>query len=53
MCTARRHSIFCILPPHVLVEIAKNGTKDQRAAAVQSLDIDHHRCGRTASTFNL
>ena len=41
MCSAHRHSIFCILPPQVLLEIAKNGTKEQREAAIRSLDIDH------------
>lgn len=35
-----RHSIFCILPPHVLVEIAKNGTSEQRRAAINTLDVD-------------
>ena len=35
-----RHSIFCILPPHVLVEIAKNGTSEQRQAAINTLDVD-------------
>jgi Zn-dependent metalloprotease len=42
MCSVhRRHSIFCILPPHILMEIAKNGTPEQREAALQALDIDH------------
>ncbi len=36
-----RNSIFCILPPHILVEIAKNGTKAQREAAVLTLGTDH------------
>jgi len=35
-----RHSIFCILPPHVLVEIGKNGTPEQRQAAINTLDVD-------------
>jgi Zn-dependent metalloprotease len=52
MCTGHRHSIFCILPPHVLVEIAKNGTKEQRDAAVETLGADHTiRTNRL--TFNL
>jgi Zn-dependent metalloprotease len=41
MCLTHRHSIFCILPPHVLFEIAKNGTKEQREAALNALDFDH------------
>lgn len=36
-----RHSIFCILPPHVLLNIARNGTKEQREFAIQTLDLDH------------
>ena len=39
---ATRHSIFCILPPHILIAIAKNAaTPEQRAAAVDALSIDH------------
>lgn len=52
MCDMDRHSIFCILPPHILVEIAKNGTPEQREAAVQALDLDNTlRSNRL--TFNL
>jgi Zn-dependent metalloprotease len=36
-----RHSIFCILPPHILNEIAKNGTPQQRESALQTLGMDH------------
>jgi len=36
-----RHSIFCILPPHILVQIAKNGTAEQRNAALEALSLDH------------
>lgn len=32
-----RHSIFCILPPHVLVNIASNGSQVQRSKAVDTL----------------
>ncbi len=35
-----RHSIFCILPPHVLHAMARNGTKDQREAALRTLALD-------------
>src|SRR4029077_10449918 len=35
-----RHSIFCILPPHVLIAIAKNGTPEQRQAAIDALNTD-------------
>ncbi len=31
------HSIFCITPPHMLKEIAQNGTAAQRVTAVQTI----------------
>src|SRR5262245_5382440 len=42
MCTrtARAPSIFCILPPHILREIAQNGTQQQRREALQTLATD-------------
>jgi Zn-dependent metalloprotease len=45
MCNAadhrsRPHSLLCILPPYVLREIARNGTAEQRAAALDALAID-------------
>lgn len=40
MCSRRRHSIFCILPPHILTEVAKNGTRQQRETALRALAID-------------
>ncbi len=36
-----RSSIFCILPPRVLLNIAKNGNEDQRASALQAISLDH------------
>ncbi|MBZ5601809.1 MAG: M4 family metallopeptidase [Acidobacteriia bacterium] len=53
MSTPCRHSIYCILPPHILKNIAKN-TKDakQREAALNALSVDHSiRSDRT--TFSL
>jgi Zn-dependent metalloprotease len=38
--TNQRHSIFCILPPHVLREIAKRGNKAQQSAALKTLALD-------------
>lgn len=35
-----RHSIFCIVPPHVLREMARNGTPAQRDAALDTLALD-------------
>lgn len=36
-----RHSIFCILPPHVLDQIARNGSKAQREWALDTLHTDN------------
>ncbi|MGF7209088.1 Zn-dependent metalloprotease [Skermanella aerolata] len=35
-----RHSIFCILPPYLLLEISQHGSPAQRAAATQTLASD-------------
>lgn len=35
-----RHSIFCLLPPHVLREIARRGTPAQRDAVLKTLALD-------------
>ena len=35
-----RHSIFCILPPHVLRDIALTGTEEQRQAALDTMAAD-------------
>jgi Zn-dependent metalloprotease len=36
-----RHSIFCFLPPHVLINLAKNGNAEERDFALQALSFDH------------
>ena len=49
----RKHSIFCILPPHILREIAKN-TKDNelRSKALNTLALDQtSRASRTNQQF--
>ena len=38
--TPHRHSIFCILPPHILREIASRGSKQQQDVALRSLALD-------------
>jgi Zn-dependent metalloprotease len=38
---ARRHPIFCILPPHIIDAIAQRGTAQQRARALRTLATDH------------
>jgi Zn-dependent metalloprotease len=41
MCQAEhRHSIFCILPPDVLSNIARRGKPEQREAAIDALNLD-------------
>lgn len=40
MCTATRHSIFCILPPHVLRSIVDKGTREQREMAATTMSLD-------------
>jgi Zn-dependent metalloprotease len=39
-CASRRHSIFCILPPHVLRAISQKGSAKQREAALRTLSTD-------------
>ncbi len=36
-----RNPIFCVVPPYVLDAIAKNGTPQQRAAALQTKSVDN------------
>lgn len=36
-----RHSIFCILPPYILEEMAKNGRPEDRNWALQTLGMDN------------
>src|SRR3954452_25044349 len=35
-----RHSIVCIIPPHIFEELAKNGDPGERVLAVQMLGAD-------------
>ncbi len=35
-----RHSLFCILPPHILHEMARRGSAAQRNAALSTLALD-------------
>jgi Zn-dependent metalloprotease len=42
MCNpSHAHSIFCILPPRILLNIAIHGSEEQRAVALQTLSVDH------------
>ncbi len=47
--TRRPHSIYCILPPHILRSLAQNGTPGQRHNALQTLSIDSTFRGLRAS----
>ena len=40
MYQTHHHSIFCVLPPHMLREIARNGTPAERDHALNTLAID-------------
>ena len=41
MCSkSTRHSVLCILPPHILRSIVERGTETQRAAAIRTLALD-------------
>jgi Zn-dependent metalloprotease len=35
-----RHSVCCLLPPHILHAVSRNGTPQQRKDALRTLDID-------------
>lgn len=35
-----RHSIFCLVPPYVLKQIAQNGSREQRIWATETLVRD-------------
>ncbi len=37
--SSHRHSIFCILPPHMLQELARNGTAAQKEVALRNLTL--------------
>jgi Zn-dependent metalloprotease len=42
MCTSStRHSIFCVLPPHILKSIVEKGTAEQRQNAANTLAVDN------------
>lgn len=38
---ANRHSRFCLIPPHILHEIAHRGSPEQRRFALDTLGADH------------
>jgi len=40
MCNHDRHSIFCILPPHILTNIARGGSSEEREFALRTLALD-------------
>jgi Zn-dependent metalloprotease len=49
---AHRHSIFCIIPPHMLRQIARNGDARQRELALETLAHDStNRSNREVANF--
>lgn len=44
--TLRQHSILCIVPPHILREIAQNGSANQQAWALRTLTISEQVRGQ-------
>jgi Zn-dependent metalloprotease len=38
--TRRTHSIYCILPPNILLNIARRGSPEQRSVVLDTLSID-------------
>lgn len=54
MCSrSQRHSVFCILPPHILRAIAERGSADQRESASRTLALDSTFRGLRASPLTL
>jgi len=43
-----RHSIFCIVPPHMLRELARNGSPEERNFALDTLALDSSNRTRRA-----
>lgn len=50
MCdVSNRNPLLCVLPPHILIEIARKGTPEDRDTALATLDMDYsHRSHRGA-----
>jgi Zn-dependent metalloprotease len=44
--TMHRHSIFCILPPHILKNIATKGTERQKNVAIDTLKLSAEMRGK-------
>src|SRR6266849_6115874 len=40
VCNVPRHSIQCILPPHILLNLARNGNEQERDFALRTLSLD-------------
>jgi len=41
MCSNHPQSIFCILPPQILTNLARNGNAEEREFALDALSLDH------------
>ena len=42
----KRHSLYCIIPPHVLEEIITRGSPNQRSRALQTLTVSEQVRGQ-------
>lgn len=51
--SGHRHSIFCVLPPYILDNIAQNGNPEQRAMAIRTRSLDNtFRAARISALAN-
>jgi Zn-dependent metalloprotease len=50
---SHRHSILCIIPPHMLKEIATNGTDTQRETALQTIAISEQIRAQRRTTLEM
>lgn len=45
-CMSHRHSIFCIIPPHMLKQIAAKGSAEQREVALRTITVSEQFRGQ-------
>jgi Zn-dependent metalloprotease len=51
--TSQRHPLYCIIPPHIFANIARNGSPEERDAAIVALEHDHSRRAQRTITSML
>lgn len=52
MSHCHRTPLYCMIPPHIFANIAKNGNPDERIAAIDALEHDHTRRERRTAMFS-